>query len=161
MLCLFLFFILRQYPTEQLFRFLIYLPPLFGRSYKIKMNLKGLFFAALLSCTVSATRYCQCENPQHDRIFPGINEVCAELDDNWCSTNCNIFRRNCDYCQWKPRGAGTDEGYQRLKQWCYQQSGVDGDGNSYYGTDVFCYSYKNMNKDWSLTGCSYENNGDW
>lgn len=125
----------------------------------MKLNLATSFvIAALLAGNVSATRYCQCENSAHDRIFPGINQACSQLGSNWCATNCNTFGANCDYCQWKPKGDTPDNDYHRLVSWCGQQTGSD-DKGSYTGTQVSCYSYNNIRKEGLLYGgCAYENN---
>lgn len=55
-----------------------------------------LSLAVLVSsvCQVSATRYSRCENPEHERVFDGINDVYAGLSDNWCGTNCNVLISN-------------------------------------------------------------------
>jgi hypothetical protein len=117
--------------------------------------------ATVASVHVSATTYCQCENRKFSRIFPGIEKVCSGLDNNWCSTNCNAFRKNCNYCQFTPRGTGPDAPYQKLKSWCFQQSGYSSSKQmSYRGSEVNCYSYRNKANCWHCRGCSYANNGD-
>jgi hypothetical protein len=118
-----------------------------------------LMCAAALVAPTIATMYCQCENPSHDRIFPGINNICADLSWDWCSTNCNIFGKNCDYCEWIPAGASPDADYDRLKKWCGEQSGYDSNSQTYYkGTDVFCYSNSNKASCSSCGGCAYNDN---
>ncbi|KAK3318891.1 hypothetical protein B0H66DRAFT_591538 [Apodospora peruviana] len=67
---------------------------------------------------VVATLYCQCENDTYDRIFPGIQQVCRTLSDDWCSTNCNVSGTNRDYCEFIPKGYGPTEDYAKLKSWC-------------------------------------------
>ncbi|KAM7185293.1 hypothetical protein V8F33_012471 [Rhypophila sp. PSN 637] len=122
------------------------------------LALSAIALAALLR-SVAATLYCQCENPSYDRIFPGINEICSQLSDDWCSTNCSFASRsNCDYCQYTPKGFGPDADYARLKNWCGKQQGSSG-GVPYHGRDVFCYSYDNKARCATCGGCSYENNG--
>ncbi|KAL8741520.1 MAG: hypothetical protein Q9190_005880 [Brigantiaea leucoxantha] len=129
----------------------------------VLLNASSFLILALSSSLVSATRFCQCENPSYDRIFPGINNVCDGMGEDWCSTNCNSVGYNCDYCQFKPAGYGSDADFAKLKAWCGQQEGYDsGKQISYKGTDVFCYSYKNRReKPWHQGGCTHENNGDW
>jgi len=114
--------------------------------------------AAFVGPTI-ATMYCQCENPGKHRIFPGINQICSELSNDWCSTNCNIGGKNCDYCEWKPAGSSPDEDYAKLKKWCGQQSGYDSGSQTYYkGTDVFCYSNSNKARCSTCGGCAYNDN---
>ena len=120
---------------------------------------------ALVMATVhvTATRFCQCENEQYGRIFLGINEVCSGLSDDWCSTNCNVFNHNCNYCQFIPAGYGNDADYDALKQWCYKQQGYDTQASAHYsGTTVYCYAAKNaVAKGFWEGGCPHEDNGDW
>ncbi|KAH8594302.1 hypothetical protein B0O99DRAFT_595631 [Bisporella sp. PMI_857] len=116
---------------------------------------------ASLAFVGSATRFCQCENEQKGRIFSGINQVCNTLNSNWCSTKCNVFGADCNYCQFTPAGTGDDESYDKLKSWCYQQYGSE-NGQQYNGNIVNCYSYKNASpKGFLGTGCAYQNNGDF
>ncbi|KAK4118979.1 hypothetical protein N657DRAFT_675181 [Parathielavia appendiculata] len=121
----------------------------------------GLFvFAMTALYSVTATEYCQCENndyADYGRIFPGINQVCSTLSNDWCSTNCNIFGKNCDYCQYTPKGHGPDEDFHRLQSWCSQQQGTHND-HTYYGT-LYCYSFENKVDCSSCGGCAYANNG--
>jgi hypothetical protein len=122
--------------------------------------------AAIAGVQVSATRYCQCENQSQSRIFPGIQEICNQLGSDWCATNCNnlpaIFGgpKNCDYCEFIPAGAGPDGPYQRLKSWCFSQTGYS-NGVSYRGTEVICYSDRNKASCSTCGGCPYYNNGDF
>ena len=132
-----------------------------------KMTLLRTFvsFVALLLflSSVTATRFCQCENPTYDRIFPGINNVCESLGKDWCSTNCNTVGYNCDYCQFKPAGYGSGDDYHKLVSWCGKQQGYNSGSETHYkGTDVFCYSYKGRRpKKPFETGCPHQDNGDW
>ena len=112
---------------------------------------------------VSATRFCSCENPTYDRRFSGINAVCGDLGPDWCKTNCGAFGVDCDYCQFKPAGTGSDEAYDRLKTWCYSQTGYDFKSQkSYKGTSVECYGAKGaIPQSWfDFFGCRHEDNGD-
>ncbi|KAG8525635.1 uncharacterized protein KY384_009279 [Bacidia gigantensis] len=122
----------------------------------------SLTILAVFSSLTSATRFCQCENPSYDRKFPGIQEVCSGMGPDWCATNCNFWVHNCDYCQFKPAGSGSDADFAKLKSWCGNQQGYDSGNQDYYkGTDVFCYSYRNRVEQGGYTGCRHENNGDW
>ncbi|KAG8528275.1 uncharacterized protein KY384_007192 [Bacidia gigantensis] len=118
---------------------------------------------AIATVHVSATRYCQCENEQYGRIFSGINEVCSTLSNDWCSTNCNVAAKNCNYCQFKPAGYGNDADYESLKSWCYKQEGYDLQTDKYFkGSIVYCYSAKNaIPQSWYDPSCGHQSNGDW
>jgi hypothetical protein len=51
----------------------------------------SLCLLALFSISVVASQYCQCENVLRRTIFPGINRICRDLSNDWCSTNCDKF----------------------------------------------------------------------
>ncbi|KAL8923701.1 MAG: hypothetical protein Q9208_004453 [Pyrenodesmia sp. 3 TL-2023] len=111
----------------------------------------------------SATEFCQCEHPAKPKWkFGGIQHICRELPNEWCSTNCDYFGGNCDYCQFKPAGHGPDADYRRLVSWCGAQSEYDtAVGEWIRGTDVICYSYRNrIPPKFGYTGCRHEDNGD-
>ena len=111
---------------------------------------------------VSATVFCQCETQKYARIFSGIDEVCGELGVDWCSTNCNSAGKNCNYCQFKPTGVGSDEAYDRLLNWCNVQVGYDPRSQTYFrGSEVECYSAKNARPQGNFFGCRHQHNGDF
>ena len=104
----------------------------------IKVSLITVFAIA----AVHAARYCECENRDDSVIFPGIQQVCSQLSNSWCSTNCNIFGKNCDYCQYTPAGDFPDADYAALKNWCFKQSVYSTFKQRFYlGSEVNCYSY--------------------
>ncbi|KAL8802981.1 MAG: hypothetical protein Q9182_003469 [Xanthomendoza sp. 2 TL-2023] len=124
--------------------------------------LSGFVALTFTALPVAATQFCQCEHPATPEWkFPGINQICHDLSNDWCSTNCNFVGRNCDYCQFTPAGHGPEDDYRRLVSWCHQQQAWDSRAERYiHGTDVFCYSYKNRVPKGSYSGCSHEDNGD-
>ncbi|KAE8145677.1 hypothetical protein BDV25DRAFT_65887 [Aspergillus avenaceus] len=94
---------------------------------------------------VSAATFCRCQNDNGN--VNGINEVCSQLDENWCSTDCWSGRSSCYTCQYTPEGTGDDESYKRLKAWCGRHdNGV-----------VNCYSRDNLRSPGLLyqAGCDY------
>ena len=121
----------------------------------------SLAAAVLMVGQATATRFCQCENPKFNRIFPGINNICNQLpQSDWCSTNCDMVGGNCNYCQFKPRGGGKVD-ISQLKAWCGKQYAFDLNGKTYHGDTVYCYSYAQRAKNpWYSDGCTHENNGD-
>ncbi|KAL8966077.1 MAG: hypothetical protein Q9197_006193 [Variospora fuerteventurae] len=113
---------------------------------------------------VLATKFCQCEHPdKYEFRYPGIQHVCNDLSNDWCSTNCNSFGANCDYCQFKPAGQGPNADLAKLLSWCREQRRWDSkDETDVHGTDIMCYSYKNrVPKKFGYTGCDHEDNGDF
>ncbi|KAI4193927.1 MAG: hypothetical protein LQ346_003788 [Caloplaca aetnensis] len=124
----------------------------------------GLVVLHLPILQVSATQFCQCEHPaKPEWKFGGIQHICRDLPDEWCSTNCDFFHGNCDYCQYTPAGQGPDADYQQLVSWCRKQSEWDSGAKRYiHGTDVICYSYRNrIPPKIGYTGCRHEDNGDY
>jgi hypothetical protein len=118
----------------------------------IKVSLIAVFAVA----AVHAARYCQCENRNAGRIFSGIQAVCSQLSNSWCSTNCNIWNENCDYCQYTPAGGFPDAVYAVLKTWCLKQFVYDRYRNQIYsGTEVSCYSFENKASCATCGGCKY------
>jgi hypothetical protein len=118
----------------------------------IKVSLIAVFAVA----AVHAARYCRCENPQYGRFFPGIQSVCTRLSKDWCATNCNLFGKNCDYCEYTPAGPPPDADFAALKEWCFAQRGHDSiTQRSYLGSVVNCYSFENIASCGTCGGCSY------
>lgn len=125
------------------------------------LSIRSLVLLLVTSLSlVEATRYCQCENPTFNRKFSGINQACTQLSDDWCATNCNFLSNlNCNYCQWIPSGPEPIQDYAQLKAWCGSQQGVDPTtGQSYQGTDLFCYSNINKINCGNCGGCAYNAN---
>jgi hypothetical protein len=76
-----------------------------------------ILLATVATVRVSATVFCQCEDDRSFKIFPGINNICKKLNGDWCSANCDIFKGNCDYCQYPPAGYAPIEDIDKLRGW--------------------------------------------
>ncbi len=129
----------------------------------LSRSLLSQILLSFLALQASATQYCKCQNSQYGHTFGGIQHICKDLSNDWCSTNCDFFWGNCGYCQFKPAGEGPNVDYQSLKSWCFQQQDWDSASQRYFrGTEVNCYSYKNAQpKEFGNKGCEHEDNGDY
>ncbi|KAH8662092.1 hypothetical protein BX600DRAFT_498683 [Xylariales sp. PMI_506] len=103
-----------------------------------------LLAATLAAAGVTATQYCRCENTEFDHVFPGIQDVCGELNStNWHSAECNTSGSSCSSCETKngPSHGKTETAVlETLSSWCHLQEAYDAKSQTYYhGEEVRCY----------------------
>ena len=124
--------------------------------------MKASIAALLTTCSaVSATWFAMCQD--RGRVnFSGINQVCSQLDSNWCSTNCNIFGYNCDVCEWIPGGPPPNKDINVLRSWCFSQEWYDSINKKDIHGTIELYSHSGFFPSGSCPtcgGCPYYNNG--
>ena len=110
--------------------------------------------------TASATLYCRCMQADNVSTHSGINAVCRQTGDNWCTTNCNPVGKDCSYCQYKPAGDPDrryDQDYQDLERWCMGQYTYDHRGKIHFGY-LTCTRRNLITECPTCTGCSYYDN---
>ena len=127
--------------------------------------LKAVFSLAALLASASSTQYCECRGDGYhningfDYVFKYINNGCALISNDWCSTNCNGIGKLCRYCQYKPAGDADTQStdYKELDKWCGAQRKTSLRGNSYYGK-LHCWPRSRIRECWECGGCSYYDN---
>ena len=117
---------------------------------------------ANLMSLAGATEYCSCvaDTYKIHYTFKYINNGCAKLNNDWCSTNCAPFKKLCRYCQYTPAGQASQNSrkdLETLQRWCSDQSVTRLRGDTFYGK-LSCVSYSQIKRCGECDGCRYYNN---
>jgi hypothetical protein len=108
-----------------------------------------------MSVTVSASRFYQC-TVRGTHTWSGINQECSQLGSNWCSTDCNWFKKNCDTCEYTARGDPPNADVAKLQNWCNKQPKFEYDRDHQYNGKLEYYTRKVYGNPCSWCGgCAY------
>ncbi|KAL4756013.1 uncharacterized protein BDW70DRAFT_145548 [Aspergillus foveolatus] len=126
------------------------------------MKVSNVLVSVTMAVSASASRFYQC-GERGEITFSGINNVCDSLGSAWCSTDCNIFGKNCATCQYKLAGAPPIADIDQLSSWCTLhtwETGKAGSDSITHHAHLEWYTYENFKGHCSIScpgGCPYVN----
>lgn len=85
----------------------------------MKLKITFIFVLIVLLCESVYSELAMCVKSYGHGVrslYPGINNVCK--DASQYAISCNIFGRNCDYCD-----LNNDQDEKEINQWCDKQGG--------------------------------------
>lgn len=66
-------------------------------SHPGRVRISSLILVVVAITPVSASRFYEARGYE---VWTGINQGCSKLSNDWCFTDCDVFRENCNFCKY-------------------------------------------------------------